>query len=121
MSAAKSRLNDMSDHRQASNLVCLVSCSVLFTGCTTFRPVPTEQIESEVSAGDTIRVTTDAGAVRQFEVLAVEDGSVLGAGTPIPLGQISKLQKLEANWVGTLGVGAATVLAVVVAATMTIF
>jgi hypothetical protein len=107
--------------RPRSSLLILIVCSLLLPGCMSFQPVPTEQIRSEVAVGDTLRVTTQAGMVLEFEVTSLGEGLLGGLDTSISLQDIRTLEKRELSVLRTLGLVSVSVLLVFVIGTMTVF
>ena len=61
--------------------VILIAGALLFSGCTTMRPVPPgefDQLTSLVHGGDTVTCETHLGRVRTFKVTAMESGWLVG-------------------------------------------
>ena len=73
----------------------LLAAPLLFSGCTTMRPVTTgefDQLTSLVHVGDTVTCETHLGKLKTFKVTAVESGWLLGKSDRIYVADVKRVE-----------------------------
>ncbi|MHC4515464.1 MAG: hypothetical protein ACYTGW_12865 [Planctomycetota bacterium] len=71
----------------------LLIALLLLSGCNLYRTVPVDQVYSEVSVHDTVRITTTAGKQLNLTVVALEETEIVGREGRVPLMEIERLEK----------------------------
>ncbi len=90
---------------------------LLFSGCTTFRPVELEsrQLQEKLSAGeiihvkDKVKIHTSDGVNHRFKVKEMSDGLIAGSKGNVRIEDIVSLEKREFSAVKTILLVGATV------------
>jgi len=73
----------------------LIACSL--SGCTTWRPVPSEpkSISTVLRPGDELRLTTRDSRVRELTVREITGLSISGEQEQVPLSDIARMERRE--------------------------
>ncbi len=71
----------------------LLIALLLLSSCTLYRTVPVDQVYSEVSVNDAVRITTTDGRQLNLTVIALEETEIVGREGRVPLMEIERLEK----------------------------
>jgi hypothetical protein len=99
----------------------IVSLAYLSTGCANLQTVPLAggNARPDVKVGESVVVTTTSGTRQKFDVTAVEDAALIGAGVRVPYSDIARLEvdrggtavSKKALWIGAAVLGAVAIAA----------
>jgi hypothetical protein len=97
----------------------LLSIVLLFTGCTTFRPVPFPPPDNHrlaLQIGDYVRIQRQDGSRREFRVERIQSDALAGEGAVVNFTDIRQVEVRRINKTGTVLVVAGVVVGIVVVA-----
>ena len=98
--------------------VVFVLCMSLATGCTTLKPLAPAEPESilaQIKPGDTVRLTTRDGRVRDFTVKEATIQHLVGENERVNLSDISDMERREFSTGKTVAIVVGTVVLAIVA------
>lgn len=79
-------------------ILVFILCISLATGCTTLKslePLGSQAVLSRIKPGDTIRLTTRDGKVREFILKEATDRELVGESERVKLSDITDLERRE--------------------------
>ena len=97
-------------------MVCIL-CISLATGCTTLKPlepVESQAVLSRIKPGDTLRLTTRDGKVREFIVKEATDRELVGESERVNLSDITDMERREFSTGKTVGLVVGTVVIIAI-------
>jgi hypothetical protein len=82
-------------------LIASIMALLLFSGCTTFRPIESQQLHEKLSAGeviqvkDEVKIHTSDGMNHSFKINAMSEGRIMGTDENVPIEDIVSIEKRE--------------------------
>jgi hypothetical protein len=98
-------------------ILIFILCISLATGCTTLKslePVESQAVLSNIKPGDTLRLTTRDGKVREFILKEATDRELVGESERVNLSDITDLERREFSTGKTVGLVVGTIVTIAI-------
>jgi hypothetical protein len=98
-------------------ILIFILCISLATGCTTLKslePVESQAVLSHIKPGDTLRLTTRDGKVREFILKEATDRELVGESERVNLSDITDLERREFSTGKTVGLVVGTIVTIAI-------
>ncbi|MDD2736883.1 MAG: hypothetical protein PHF56_23360 [Desulfuromonadaceae bacterium] len=98
-------------------ILVFILCICLATGCTTLKslePVEAQSVLSRIKPGDTLRLTTRDGKVREFILKEATDRELVGESERVNLSDITDLERREFSTGKTVGLVIGTIVIIAI-------